>query len=407
MKNNRLASLTVLLLFALTILVFQQPAWAAEYRFKGGDEGTARDIDRRFGGWVSKGADADRLDQAIRASDSMFGNGPNSWVLQMTLAGHESEARGADLIDNGNIEEAASAYAQAATFYGIARFPYIHNAEAQAAYEAHNRCYILSRQLMGIPVEQVRIPFEEKEIIGNLYMPGVVASAKPVPLVVISGGIDTWKNESWPTTSAMLAEGMAVFAMDMPGTGESQWLIDPTAGRVYSAALAHLKQRPEIDPDRLAVNLRSFGGYFAVWLALTDPNVKAAVNFAGPIHHAFSDSHFAGLPEHMIPTVAAGFGVGREVFEQNQAEGLAQFMAKVVPMSLVRQGVLKPNKQQAPILSINGDQDKLVPISDLYVISEYGVRQETWVFPGDVHTGAKNKPVNIPGAAAWIKKQLD
>ena len=150
----------------------------------------------------------------------------------------------------------------------------------------------------------------------------------------------------------------------------------------------------------MAVHLQSFAGYYAVKLALLDPNVKAAVNIGGPIHLSFSVEHAETVHEGMIKTIAHAMG-------EDLDQSLAEMVAKIAPFSLERQGLLKAPERQAPLLSINGDRDPLVTIDDLYVISESGIVQEEWVYAGDGHCASGNASEHVPRAAAWIKAQLD
>jgi len=83
-----------------------------------------------------------------------------------------------------------------------------------------------------------------------------------------------------------------------------------------------------------------------------------------------------------------------------------ELIEKIEPFSLERQGLLRAPERQAPLLSINGDQDPLVTIDDLYIISERGIVQEEWVYEGDGHCASDNASEHVPKAAAWIKTQL-
>jgi hypothetical protein len=150
----------------------------------------------------------------------------------------------------------------------------------------------------------------------------------------------------------------------------------------------------------MAVYLQSFAGYYAVKLALLDPNVKAAVNVGGPVHLSFTLEHAVNVHQGMIKTIAHAMG-------EDLDQSLEEMIAKIEPFSLATQGLLRPPERQAPLLSINGDQDPLVTIRDLYVISESGIVQVEWVYEGDGHCAPRNAGEHVPKAAAWIKAQLD
>jgi esterase FrsA len=218
-------------------------------------------------------------------------------------------------------------------------------------------------------------------------------------VVIVTGGVDTWKSDVDYQINALLAQGLAVFAFDMPGTGESQWPLEPNSDRVYSRVVDYLKTLPAVDGENIGVYLQSFAGLFAVKLALVEPNIKAAVNIGGPIHLAFTREHIKKVPDVMIATIAHAMQVDLEGNLERQVQVSA-------PMSLQRQGLLKKPEWQAALLSINGDQDPLVPIDDLYLISRSGIEQEEWVYEGDGHCAPRHMKEFAPKAAAWLKAHL-
>ena len=353
-------------------------------------------VEDRFDGWVRAGADEEELDAAFRRVYNPVGSGPGSWVYEVSLPAAQHEARARELEAAGDAEGAAEEWRQAAVFYYVARFPFIGNEAKAAAYRKHIECYLESVKREEPPLEIVRIPHQGEEIIGYLRIP---ASESPPPVVVVTGGVDTWKSDVEAQAKAMLAEGMAAFTFDMPGTGESAWPLSADGDAVYSRVLEYLKTRPDLDGDRMAVYLQSFAGYYAVKLALLDPNVKAAVNIGGPIHLSFTLEHAETVHEGMVKTIAHAMG-------EDLDQPIAEMIEKIEPLSLERQGLLRAPERQAPLLSINGDQDPLVTIDDLYIISESGIAQEEWVYAGDGHCASGNASEHVPKAAAWIKAQL-
>jgi hypothetical protein len=354
-------------------------------------------VEERFGGWVAAGATEAELDAALRRTHDPTGSGPGSWVYEISIpaAGHEHRAEQAEAA--GDQATAAKEYHEAAVFYFIARFPFIGSPAKEEAYRKHIACYLKAVEYGGgPPLEIVRIPFEGKEIIGYLRLPQGIQ--RP-PVVVLTGGVDTWKSDIERQARAMLAEGMAAFTFDMPGTGESAWPLEADGDRVYSRVLEYLKTRSDLDRDRMAVYLQSFAGYFAVKLALVDPSVKAAVNVGGPIHLSFTLEHARTVPDVMVRTIS-------HAMRQNPNQPIAESVRQIEPFSLGKQGLLVPPKRQAPLLSINGDRDPLVTIEDLYVVSLSGIEQEEWVYAGDGHCAPEHFGEHVPRAAAWIKARL-
>ena len=388
MKKLGLAIAPAVVLLIVILFVYRQPLILRV-------TGMRPFVEERFGGWVSAGADEVELDTALGRIHDPLGSGPGSWVYELSAAAEAHELAAGEAELSGNEAAAAEEYATAAVYYFIARFPFVSSPAKAEAYRKHIECYLKAARSFDPPLEIVRIHFEDKEIVGYLRIPDV---EKP-PVVVVTGGVDTWKSDVDRQVNAMLAEGLAVLAFDMPGTGESQWPLEPDSDRVYSRVIEYLKTRPELDGENIGVYLQSFAGLYAVKLALVDPNVKAAVNIGGPIHLAYTPEHIKKTPDVMIKTIAHAMG-------QDPGLGFEEMVAMAEPMSLGRQDLLKEPERQAALLSINGDEDPLVPIDDLFIISKSGIEQEEWVYEGDGHCAPNNLKEHAPKAASWLKRHL-
>jgi esterase FrsA len=184
----------------------------------------------------------------------------------------------------------------------------------------------------------------------------------------------------------------------MPGTGQSAWKLAPESDRVYDRAAEYLKKRGDVDGDRIGVLMVSFGGYYAVRLALTRPWVKAAVNVGGPVSLSFTRQQAEKVPEVMVRTIAHAMGVDKTL-------PLDEMVKKIEPFSL--DSLMENPPFRAPLLSINGKEDPLVPIGDLYVISDYGIDQEKLVFEDDGHCAMNHLEEWANKAAIWLKEKLE
>ena len=83
--------------------------------------------------------------------------------------------------------------------------------KARAAFEAYGRS-------VDPLIEPIRIPFEDREIVALLQKPKDVA--RP-PVLISIGGSDLWKDTVAIQSRAFLPHGIAVLALDMPGTGDA------------------------------------------------------------------------------------------------------------------------------------------------------------------------------------------
>lgn len=354
-------------------------------------------VEERFDGWVEAGAVKEELEAALRQIYDPTGSGAGSWVYELSLAAKKHKEIAQKAEKDGDITTTAREYKIASVFYYISRFPFVSTPAKAEAYKQHINCYLKAAKYFDPPLEILRIPFEGKEIIAYLRIPRV----DNPPLILVSGGVDSWKSDLDNVINGLVAEGFAVIAIDMPGTGESQWKLKPDSDRIYSYVLEYMKKYPGIDGDRMGVYLVSYSGLFATKLALIDDNIKAAVNVGGPIHLSYATDNIKRLPAVMIATISNAMG---ENYENMNSEQLA---AKASSFSLKKQNLLIEPDSQAALLSINGDQDPLVPIDDLYIISNSGIKQEVWIYKGDGHCAPQNMKTYIPKAANWLMNQIN
>jgi uncharacterized protein len=129
-------------------------------------------------------------------------------------------------------------------------------------------------------------------------VPGILllpTAAPPVAGALLIHGWTSHKEQMASSVgTALLAEGIASLALDLPMHGERESpqemsLRNPfelvrrwrTAMSEAAAGLRILAERPEVDPDRLAVVGYSLGSFLAVMTAAGDRSVRAVVLAAG------------------------------------------------------------------------------------------------------------------------------
>lgn len=103
--------------------------------------------------------------------------------------------------------------------------------------------------------------------------------------VIVVPGLDSAKEEFLDATSALLARGVAVFAMDGPGQGAL------ASGSTLTARYEQVVGRvaDALGLDRFGVVGLSLGGYFAARAAALDARVAAAATVSGPFRLDWAD----------------------------------------------------------------------------------------------------------------------
>ena len=282
----------------------------------------------------------------------------------------------------GDMAKARDSYLRAFRLFKIGHYPTNNSPEKQKAYEKGIEAFLAYARYWDPKLEIIKIPFENKEIVGYLRMPK--ASGK-VPLVFISTALDGRKEEAIERNNELLAAGIAVFAVDMPGTGQAPIKGDVDSERMFFAALDFLVKRPDIDGSRVGYYGGSWSGYWATKMAIVGKDRFRGVVAQGlPVHYYFQPEWqkvAVNTPEYLmdlLPARSLVYGV----------DGLDAFLAYGPKMSLKAQGLL--DKPSAPMLLVNGAKDTQVPIADLHLVASSvpGAPKEAWINPNGGHMGA-------------------
>lgn len=103
------------------------------------------------------------------------------------------------------------------------------------------------------------------------------------PVVVYAGGANFMVQENVVLWRALAEAGYIVAAVPTVGVWETDFSADDAGlealTRDMEVALAHVRLRPDIDPNRIAAIGFSYGGAAAVLLAMRHPEVRAVVGY--------------------------------------------------------------------------------------------------------------------------------
>lgn len=309
----------------------------------------------------------------------------DEWAAAFMGVAGKYAARAKDLAAT-DPEGARANWLRAWRLDGFGAWPVASTAGKRAAYEAALSAFLAASAPLDPPLEVIRIPFEGREIVGYLRVPRAGA---PVPLVFAIAGLDSRKENLMDQFSPVLGDGIAVFALDSPGTGQSPVKASPSAEREFSRALDYLATRKEIDAGRIVLHGVSFGGYWAAKLAIVERTRLRAVSAQSPAIHdtfqpEFLKTRIFGNREYLFDYVPAQIAVFEGV------STIDDLVAMYPRMSLVTQGLL--GKPTTPMLVIAGGLDTQVPISDAWRLLGTGdTPKDAWINPAGGHLGRQAK----------------
>lgn len=326
----------------------------------------------------------------------------DAWAQAWTARGDLHLAR-ADALAATDAAAARDAYRFAWRLFHYARWPVENTPFKRYVYPRALAAFRNYGRLLDPPLEMVRIPFDNQVITAYLRVPKSGARA---PLVIGISGLDSRKEDVMALAEAYLARGIALLALDMPGTGEAPATLAPGAERMFAAVLDWVAARSDLDPGRVVVQGRSWSGYWAALLAVTErARLRGAVMHGGPIHHYFQPHWLAPSLESReylydyLPATAALFGV----------DTLDQVLAAAPAHSLQAQGYL--GRPAAPLLLVNGARDSQIPIADVELLAATYPGSTVWINPEGGHMGRSadwsGKRIFAEVTAPWLARVLE
>ncbi len=328
----------------------------------------------------------------------------DQWIPAWKSLGDRHEAEGEKREVHGDRAGARREFLLAKSYFAIARFPGEITPEKAAVSADCARAYLRASAHLDPPLEVVTILHGDVQITAHLRIPVAV---HPVSAVLIMCGSDVFKEDRDWAQQQCIAEGMAALVMDAPGTGENPVPWAPESVSTWVSAVEYLRARPEIDPNQVGAFGISRGGYSVLQLAGTRPDAVQAVVAVGGAPFGYLPNgeamtrHLATLNERANWYFGApGDGPFRRVMTEDDVR------ADFARWALSELGVLDRISQ--PILMINGDQDHLSPIGNIYSVLEYGPvsGKEARVFRGAGHCAPEYAQEWVPAAFAWLSHKL-
>jgi esterase FrsA len=292
----------------------------------------------------------------------------------------ERHWRRAQSLERSDSSGARDAYWNAWRVFQFARWPTENTLARRDAKKRALASFSKYAELLAPPMESVSIEYAGKTIVGYLRLP---TTPRPAPLVFGIAGLDSRKEDIAAHTDAYINRAIGIFAIDLPGTGESPVAAAaPDSDRILSAALDYFSARPDVNAKRIVVQGRSWSGYWAAKLAVTErARLCGSIVHGGPIHHYFQ-------PEWLASSLTTGeylYDYLEAKCAMHGARDLEDLLARARTFSLFDAGLLV--KPSAPTLVVNGARDSQVPIADAHLLLERGTAKDAWINPQGGHMG--------------------
>lgn len=242
---------------------------------------------------------------------------------------------------------------------------------------------------LGIQLEPLTVETGEETVRGYIMLP---CGNRACPVVLTVNGVDGTIQELLLAFLRYPRRGLAVVAMEIPGSWDSRMRMTASTTQVFDAVLRELAEHPRIDANRIAMLGLSFGGYWTASVATTSRLLRCAVVVGAPTDRSFGPSGVFGVPEVMIDAMRKTLGAS-----SNRDLGVR-----------LRQLSLRGRYQQIPIplLVVDGDADTIVSVRDSRDLAAAAPYASLRLYPGDDHCAIGNFADWIGHAEQWLWRNL-
>lgn len=178
----------------------------------------------------------------------------DAWAAAYSAAAAPFEALAREAEAKGDERAAKEHYFHAYGLYRMARFPTTNSEGKRAAYRKSQEMYRAALRYLPHAFERVDIPFKGRLGEGDRAIGYFVrrrGDDTRRPLLIMWAGIDTFKEDRTEIWEPVIAAGLSLLLIDMPGVGDAPLKGSEDAERLWDAVLDWCATRPEIDPHRI------------------------------------------------------------------------------------------------------------------------------------------------------------
>jgi hypothetical protein len=248
------------------------------------------------------------IGECIATATRITNGDEESWYQEWTAIAQQVRERAEEALAKGHHRTAMERFLRAGEYHREAFFWHRDDANAERrlrSYRDQRDCFRQAMAHLPHHVEVVDIPFDGTFLSGYFVRPAGADPTVPRRTLVAPGGYDGTAEEMWSSAVPAVDRGWNVYVFDGPGQGgtllERHLVMRPDWEQVLPPVVDVLLERPDVDPARLALMGRSFGGYLAPRAASGEHRFAALIADPGQhdIGHAFTTRFPADLAERI------------------------------------------------------------------------------------------------------------
>lgn len=287
---------------------------------------------------IAQGMDMAEFEAILAKITRADGEQEGNWCYELTKIGHEKFT--------------AKKYAQALSYYNLARFPYI---DSTAKRNAHNNCLNAFNQLClhhKLPVEKISLSYLQEKITLYLYK----AKKYRAPLLLVIGGIVSIKEQWYQFIALGKRLKIHVALLEMPGVGENTCRYTADADLYIQQVLDTLTD--VVDTGHIHTIAMSFGGHLMLKNAATDPRLRSIITVGAPLSNFFTDADaWRNLPQLTKQALAHCINQDKDESALNLAKLRDYALSETLLANLT-----------IPICYIFSDQDEIIHVEEKNIL---------------------------------------
>jgi hypothetical protein len=209
-----------------------------------------------------------------------------SWTQAWTATATRVEGVARDCLAKGHPISARDAFKRASTYWQAAGFFCTYKDPRQLKYRMQNRiCFQEACKLMDPQIEYLEIEIDDGKTLPGYFI-RADKTDKPKPTLLVMGGGDTFAEEIyfWGDAAHAADRGWNALMFDVSGEPgaiihDPELKFRPDVEVPISRFVDYALSRPDVDPDKIAINGHSFGGYMVPRVVAHDHRIKAAIAY--------------------------------------------------------------------------------------------------------------------------------
>jgi hypothetical protein len=278
-------------------------------------------VENLLGSTYSRAAD---IGEVLTTIDRIPGGHAQAWVEQWTATADRVSDEAVSAETAGHLRTAAARWLRASSYYSQASDKAATTEASTGLWERHRRAwdrFVDATAAVGdLTVERLEIPYEGSTLPGYSFRQAAATGARRT--LVYTNGSDGSVVGAWSRGIAdALARGWTAVTYDGPGQNAAlvrQHLpFRPDWENVLTPVIDHLVERPDVDPERIAVMGVSQGGYWVPRAAAFEHRIAAAIADPGVVD--VSTTMLQQLPHFLVRLLDAG---DRKAFDTDMAWAL-------------------------------------------------------------------------------------